>query len=115
MTKNESFIYHIIRLKDWLKSSKDDFYQPDSFEVDKFIHFSKENQVKGVFQRYYKDAMNPYVLKVDVHRLIHELRYEESTSNEKYPHLYGKLNLNSVVAVYPLLTDDNSGAYWVER
>jgi len=61
---------------------------------------SKENQVEGVLERYFKNRTNLVKLHVDETLLQSELRYDWSPSvQEEFPHVYGTINLNAVVKV----------------
>ena len=65
-----------------------------------FIHFSKQEQVKGVLERYYKGQIDLLLLQVEESKLTANLKYELALSvNELFPHLFGPLNLDAVITV----------------
>lgn len=74
-------------------------YTAGSLKQEGFIHLSTKEQVAGVVERYYQNSPDLLLLHVDAERLVHELRYEQSTNNELFPHLYGPLNKDAVVAI----------------
>ena len=91
-------IYHVVTLSDWQKALQQGFYEPASLATEGFIHTSKEEQVKGVLQRYYKDQTGLLLLHIDENKLTAPLKYELAPSvNEEFPHIYGQLNLDAVV------------------
>lgn len=91
-------IYHIVTLSDWQKALQQGFYEASSLATEGFIHASKEEQVKGVLQRYYKDQSGLLLLHIDESKLTVPLKYELAPSvNEEFPHIYGQLNLDAVV------------------
>ncbi len=86
--------------KAWSAALTTGFYEAASLAAEGFIHLSREGQVRGVLERYYKNQQNLLLLHVDEARLTHELKYEMSPSiNELFPHLFGVLNLDAVVEV----------------
>jgi uncharacterized protein (DUF952 family) len=75
-------------------------YEAPSLHSEGFIHLSKQNQVSGVLERYYKGVSDLVLLHVDETLLSAELKYELSPSvNEEFPHLFGALNVEAVVNV----------------
>ncbi|MCU0324275.1 MAG: DUF952 domain-containing protein [Spirosomaceae bacterium] len=95
-------IYHITT-KDWWDSfDNEDFYQSPTFEQETFIHLSTADQVAGVLERYYAGQTNLLKLHINPDKLTAELRYEQATNNELFPHLYGTLNKGAIERVEEL-------------
>lgn len=94
-----NLIYHIVPAKDWAKYETQPEYEAGSLQTEGFIHLSEEHQVAGVLERYYQNVPDLVVLHVDADRLTHELKYERSTNDEEFPHLYGPLNTDAVVKI----------------
>lgn len=66
-----------------------------------FVHLSTPAQWEGVRRRFYADHPGDLVLlTVDVDRVAAEVRWEvgEASSGELFPHLYGPLPVDAVVA-----------------
>jgi uncharacterized protein (DUF952 family) len=114
MKNNKEFIYHVISQIDWNEISESEFYTPDSLTSEGFIHFSYKDQIPGVIERYYKDQTGLLVIKVDVNKLKSNLLLEKVPDNGLFPHLYGKLNLDSVIGVFQILKDENNKVFWSE-
>jgi uncharacterized protein (DUF952 family) len=114
MKNDKAFIYHVISQFDWNEISKSEFYAPDSLIREGFIHFSYEEQIPGVIERYYKDQTGLLVIKVDVNKLKSNLLLEKVPDTGLFPHLYGKLNLDSVIGVFQILKDESNKVYWSE-
>ena len=74
---------------------------PDSLASEGFIHLSTREQVLWVAGRFYRGQAGLLLLAVDPARLVAELRYEEAEPGQHFPHLYGALNLDAIVEVYP--------------
>lgn len=68
-----------------------------------FIHCSFEHQVAGTAARFYAGRDDVVVLHIDPGRLEHDVRVEDLLgSGEAFPHLYGPLPVEAVVALRPL-------------
>jgi uncharacterized protein (DUF952 family) len=90
-------IYHVVTESNWEQALKSGFYEAPSLQTEGFIHTSKEEQLSGVLERYYKDQVGLLLLHIDERRLTAPLRYELAPSvNEEFPHIYGPLNLDAV-------------------
>lgn len=110
----QEFIYHIIPAHEWEQISKLEKYAPESLYSEGFIHFSFADQIDGVIKRYYQDAQDLKVIKVDFGKLQLNLKIEPVGGNESFPHLYGELNLEDVVGKYDIQKNENGEYYWVE-
>jgi uncharacterized protein (DUF952 family) len=94
-------IYHITRAEDWAAAQAAGSYRAGSLDHEGFIHFSTAAQVLRVANFFYRGQVGLVLLAVDEARLGAPLRYEESEPGlAPFPHLYGPLNLDAVVAVY---------------
>ncbi len=105
-------IYHLTSRAAWAQALRDGIYRAESLDTVGYIHFSKREQVAGVYGRFYHDQPDLVLLVVDPDRLVAgagepALRYEPPAespeSYERFPHLYGALNLDAVTQVvdYP--------------
>jgi uncharacterized protein (DUF952 family) len=95
-------IYHVVPATEWAKYETQPSYEAPSLQTEGFIHLSREEQVAGVFSRYYQGIPDLLLLHIDADKLTHELKYEVATNNERFPHLYGPINKEAVVAVKQL-------------
>lgn len=91
------FIYHIVLPEEWEAVKHNSTYSHESLETEGFIHCSYDHQLDGVIGRYYSDAPELVVLKLDINKLTSKLVSEPSTGGEVYPHIYGPINLDAVV------------------
>ncbi|WP_420146988.1 DUF952 domain-containing protein [Spirosoma sp.] len=97
-----NLIYHIVLATDWKQQETQTDYKAASLQTEGFIHLSQKEQVNGTLNRYYQNTPNLLLLHVDANRLKHELKYEASTNNELFPHLYGPLNKDAIVRIEEL-------------
>ena len=81
----------------WESVRNEALYSAESLATEGFIHCSFANQLPGVIERYYSEADRLVILEIDPSLLESELRVEPSTNDEEYPHIYGPLNLSSVI------------------
>jgi uncharacterized protein (DUF952 family) len=101
-------IYHIIPAADWRKALDTGSYQPESFPVEGFIHFSKLEQVTATAQRYYCGRKDLMLLQVETEKAIGEVKFENTSGGEElFPHLYSMLNLDAVEQVFELPPNDD--------
>jgi len=103
-----ALIYHIIPRDKWVQAHNDGIYDVPDDTVG-YIHFSTAEQVVRVANNFYAGRTDLLLLVVDTDRLKAELRYEPPDempdSDERFPHLYGSLNLNAVVRTVPFPPD----------
>lgn len=92
-----SFIFHIAQRADWESSSQSE-YIPENFETEGFIHCSTSAQVVATAERHFKGAGELLLLKIDPQKIKAKLKYEAATGGEKFPHIYGHLNREAVIA-----------------
>lgn len=92
-------IYHIVSQRDWEIASASGEYEGDTLKSEGFIHFSRPHQVLRVANARFKGRSDLVLLQVNQDLLLSELKYEDS-DGDKFPHLYGALNLDAVVGVF---------------
>lgn len=105
-------ILHIIRNQEWQAAKQLGIYKNKSLEEEGFIHCSNEDQVYKVANSLYKDEADILLLYIDEKKLASEVVYEDLYQlGEKYPHVYGPINLDAVIKVEPFLTDEKGDFY----
>jgi uncharacterized protein (DUF952 family) len=105
-------IFHITAEKAWREAQAAGVYAADSLAAEGFIHLSTREQVLRTAARFYRGQAGLVLLSVDPALLAAELRYEESEPGERFPHLYGPLNLEAVVAVHAFPPGPDGGFTW---
>jgi len=102
-------IYHIVSQAAWQAGQP---YRPESLTREGFIHFSRLDQVLGVANAFYGGQRGLLLLEVAPERLTSELRWEAPVHPatpargplppaDLFPHLYGPLNPEAVLAAHP--------------
>ena len=91
-------IYHIVLPEVWAAFDTD-LYRAPSLEAEGFIHCSFAEQLDAVIDRYYSGVNEVVVLEIEPDKLMSRVLNEPSTANEIYPHIYGPINRDAIVAV----------------
>ena len=104
-------IYHITSRAAWDDARERSEYSAPSLENEGFIHCSTREQVLGVADDFYRGGADLVLLCLDETKLRADLRWEapahpkphvgaSARDGSLFPHLYGVLNLDAVVAVF---------------
>jgi uncharacterized protein (DUF952 family) len=81
-----------------------------------FIHASTADQVASVANMFYKGVPGLVVLVIDVGRVEPEVRYEDVPEfGQPFPHVYGPLNTDAVVAAVRLDPDPDGNYSFTPR
>ncbi|QZZ23648.1 DUF952 domain-containing protein [Leptothermofonsia sichuanensis E412] len=94
-----NWIFHITPRSHWEQAQQAGSYRADSLDTEGFIHCSTPAQVVRVADLFYRGQSGLVLLCIDPERLNAELIYEEVEEKQRFPHLYGALNLDAVVQV----------------
>ena len=92
------FILHICTENDWQAAQSLGEYRAESIATDGFIHCSRPDQIITVGNKYYPGQRNLVLLQIASSKLTHELCWEPVEA-DVFPHVYGPINLDSVVSV----------------
>jgi uncharacterized protein (DUF952 family) len=97
-------IVHIARADELAAARRSGEYAPASLADEGFIHLSRPEDVHLPANALFSGERDLVLLWVDPARLRAELRYELPAPDAPvdFPHLYGPLNLDAVVAETPL-------------
>lgn len=99
-------IFHVTRPEAWERQKPTGEYRHESLESEGFIHCSNGDQLQATWQRIFGGAAGLLALEIDVDRLASELRDEEGEPGETFPHVYGPINTDAVVAITRLQTPE---------
>ena len=92
-----AIILHITTREDWQQALEQGAYTHASLTTEGFIHCSTPEQVTQVADLRFRGEAGLILLCIDSSLVAPEIRYEGEA--EKYPHIYGPLNLNAVSAL----------------
>lgn len=98
--------YHIIDRDAWQRAQAAGSYHPASLDEEGFIHCSYPAQVLMPANALYRGQANLVLLRIDPARLTAPTQHDPVettrggvTATEDFPHVYGPLNADAVVAV----------------
>ena len=104
----ENRILHITTRAAWDEAQTHGEYTAPSLSIEGFIHCSTRSQVLPVAENFYKGQKALVLLVIDTALLSSALQWEAPSEHiphvgvpegEKFPHIYGPINLNAVVKV----------------
>lgn len=101
-------ILHCMKEKLWNKVKNKTSFGKKGLKRFGFIHCSTIEYFWRVAPNF-RNIKEPLVLIcIDEDKLKAEIKYEDSDNcGRYYPHIYGEINMDSVVQVLPFLRDDN--------
>lgn len=106
-------IYHITTRGEWVAAQCAGSYRAASLDSEGFIHCSTRRQVLAVANQFYRGRGDLLLLCIDESRLHAPLVWEApahpepdsgdfAAGDSEFPHIYGALNLDAVVALESL-------------
>lgn len=103
-------LYHIAVKSEWEQAQKAGAYQMSTLGKTLpeagYIHLSFAHQVKTVADALYKGRDDLVLLTINPEKLESNFYIEDAPGiAEKYPHLYGALNLDAVEEVSPYVSE----------
>ena len=103
-------IYHFITESNLAKYLSSTELRVASLDTEGFIHCSTLEQVLGVanFLEPYSEEMQ--LLEIDEAKVKPEVRFEDAMQDGRlFPHIYGALNRDAIVAIHHLDWDGEEG------
>jgi uncharacterized protein (DUF952 family) len=94
-------LFHLTTRTAWQRAVAIGDYVTPSLEDEGFIHLSTETQWPGVHARRFATTSDLVLHVIDPARLRHEIRFELA-DGDRYPHLYGPLDVGAVIEVREL-------------
>ena len=100
------FILHITSAAAWDEARMIGLYRAASLDSEGFIHCSYRWQVAATANRIFQGRHDLVVMEIDPQLLTCPLVDENlEGGSERFPHIYGPLPMEAVLAVHPLLPD----------
>lgn len=115
-------IFHLVPRSTWEQTPRDAYTDP-SLMSEGFIHCSNADQVERVANLFFASCEELLVLHIDVDRLGAALRDEPAAAiggqdpftGEMFPHVYGVIERNAIVAVEALQRGVDGRWEWPAR
>ena len=100
--RSRQLITHIAERSEWETATRRGEYRPASLAEEGFVHASTAYQTLMPANLFHRGRSGLVLLAIDQTRLRSEIRWEEPQPTvEAFPHIYGPLNIDAVVAVEP--------------
>lgn len=94
-------IYKILRRDEWHAAHAAGVFEGSGIDHrDGYIHFSTAAQAQETARLHFKSAADLVVLEIDADSLGAALVWEPSRGGQLFPHLYGKLPAERVIAAH---------------
>ncbi len=95
-----AILYKILTRPDWEAFREAGIFRGSAHDIrDGFIHFSAADQLAATAAKHFAGQTGLVLLQVDGDRLAPpQLRWEPSRGGDLFPHLYGPLRLEDVLA-----------------
>ncbi len=108
-------ICHITTQSAWEQAVGAGLYSPDTLETERFIHCSTAEQVLTVANTFYRGENDLVLLFIDEESVEAPIYYEPPADNlasaERFPHIYGPINLDAVIWALPFVPDAQGQFY----
>ncbi|MBK7864236.1 MAG: DUF952 domain-containing protein [Archangiaceae bacterium] len=101
-------LWHITTSAEWDEARALGEHRPASLATEGFVHLSSDSQWGNTAGRFFKGRTGLVLLKIDEAKLKAEVRWE-AADGDRFPHLYGPLNVDAVIAATPLIVDPPEG------
>ncbi len=102
----EKFIYKLFRRGEWEEAKKTGILLGSPHDRrDGYIHFSAAHQVRTTFDKYFAGEDRPILAAIAAADAGEDLKWEVSRGGDKFPHLYGALDLKLVRATFEIARD----------
>ena len=99
-------IIHCMRKKTWEEIKDNDTYGGILVKTEGFIHCSSIQNFWRIAPNFTGIKETLVLLCIDTDKIIPEIKWEDGDKcGREYPHIYGELNLDSVIGVLPFLRD----------
>jgi uncharacterized protein (DUF952 family) len=96
-------LFHITTRAAWQGAHQVGAYRADSLAEVGYIHLSTATQWRTTLVRFFQGARDLVLLEIESERLAAPVRFER-VDGEDFPHLYGPLPVEAVVAVHDPLS-----------
>ena len=99
--------YKVLTADQVLALERDAFAGAPVDLADGYIHLSTEAQLTETVDKHFTGQADLWVAAVDLAVLDQTVKWEASRGGQLFPHVYGPLPLDAVIAYSPLKRDDS--------
>lgn len=103
-----TIILHITTVQAWDEAQQQGEYTSESLATEGFIHCSTPEQIVGVFMERFRGRADLTILIINPAKVRAPIVYEDCyETGQKFPHIYGALNLDAVQGSAVLPPDED--------
>ena len=105
MTVRPTTAYKVLTA-DQMRALEADRFEGAPIDIaDGYIHLSTRDQLTETVDRHFVGQSDLWVAAIDLDALGETVRWEESRGGAQFPHIYGAMPLETVIAYGPLERD----------
>ncbi|WP_375380912.1 DUF952 domain-containing protein [uncultured Sphingomonas sp.] len=105
-TRDTATAYKVLTANQMAALERDGIFAGAPIDVaDGFVHLSTAEQLTETVDRHFAGQSDLHVAAVDLGSFGASLKWEPSRGGQLFPHLYGPLLLETVIAYGPLVRD----------
>lgn len=101
-----SIILHITQTVQWEQAKATGIYYNNTLDSEGFIHCSTIPQVEKTANSFFANQTGLVLLCINSEKVQPEIKYE-AVGEERFPHIYGALNIDAVVDAIAFLPELN--------
>jgi uncharacterized protein (DUF952 family) len=98
----DTIAYKVLAADEWAALNAGTFQGAPIDKADGFIHLSTASQITETVDRHYSGQKGLVIAAIDLAALGDAVRWEPSRNGQLFPHVYGHLMPQSVIASCPL-------------
>src|SRR4030042_4927042 len=103
---SSNLLVHLCQRKEWLGAMEQGLFISKSLSQQGFIHCSQPQQILQVANNFYQGVPELVLLWIDPEKVTSDIIWE-AADGELFPHIYGPINLDSVISVSDFIADDD--------
>ena len=103
----DTIAYKVLTAAELIELEQDRFAGAPVDVADGYIHLSTADQLAETVDKHFAGQTDLAIAAVDLDSLGDALRWEPSRGGQLFPHLYGPLQLETVIAYGPLERGDD--------
>ena len=102
-------IYKVLRHGEFLALEREGKTFGSTKDIfDGFIHFSTKEQIRETLSKHFNLERRLVLMAMEIDSVIENLKWEKSSSNQMFPHLYSTLDFDSAIWFAPIELDEDT-------
>lgn len=108
-------IFHLTTTNAWGNSKASGIYKPPMLAETGYLHASFDHQFMNIANTVFRGHKDILLLEIDAGKLTSEVKNEDlRRGGAPYPHIYGPINCDAVIAVHPIKPRADGTFAWPE-